>query len=69
MNLKNRPDSIFASGDIMVVSAIQSAQKRGIKVPEELAVIGFNNNLIPPIIDPNLSTITHPAEKTVQMST
>ncbi|MRX68552.1 transcriptional regulator, LacI family [Flavobacterium resistens] len=62
-DLKPIPDGIFASGDIIAVSAVQTAKKRGIKVPEDLAVIGFNNDPISEIIDPNLSTITHPAEK------
>ena len=63
LNLKNPPDGIFTPGDILGVSVIQCAKKRGVKVPEELAVIGFNNDPISTIIDPNLSTITHPAEK------
>lgn len=62
-DLEHRPDGIFASGDIIAVSAIQTAKKRGIKIPEELAIIGFNNDPISQIIDPNLSTITHPAAK------
>lgn len=62
-DLAVRPDGLFAPGDILGVSAIQTAKKRGIKVPEELKVIGFNNDLISQIIEPNLSTITHPAEK------
>jgi LacI family transcriptional regulator len=57
------PDGIFAAGDIIAVSAVQTAKKRGIKVPEDVAVIGFNNDPISQIIDPPLSTITHPAEK------
>lgn len=57
------PDGIFASGDILAVSAVQTAKKRGLKVPEDIAVIGFNNDPISQIIDPNISTITHPAEK------
>jgi LacI family transcriptional regulator len=67
-DLKNPPDGIFSSGDIIAVSAIQTAKKRKIKVPEELAVIGFNNDPISQIIDPNLSTITHPAAKMGKMS-
>ncbi len=62
-DLELMPDGIFASGDIIAVSAVQTAKKRGIKVPEEVAVIGFNNDPISQIIDPNISTITHPAEK------
>lgn len=57
------PDGVFASGDILAVSAVQTAKKRNLKVPEEVAVIGFNNDPISQIIDPNISTITHPAEK------
>ena len=57
------PDGVFASGDIIAVSAVQTAKKRGFKVPEDIAVIGFNNDPISQIIDPNISTITHPAEK------
>ena len=37
------PDGIFAAGDIIAVSAVQTAKKRGIKVPEDIAVIGFSN--------------------------
>lgn len=57
------PDGLFAPGDIIAVSAIQTAKKRGILVPDQLAVIGFNNDPISEIIDPNLTTISHPAEK------
>ena len=68
LDLKNPPDGIFAPGDILAVSAIQCAKKRSVRVPEDLAVIGFNNDPISNIIDPNLSTITHPAEKMGQAS-
>ena len=68
LKLKKLPDGIFAPGDILGVSAIQTAKKFGIKVPDELAVIGFNNDPISYIIDPGLSTITHPASKMGQTS-
>lgn len=57
------PDGLFAPGDILAVSAIQTAKKRGILVPSQIAIIGFNNDPISEIIDPNLTTISHPAEK------
>lgn len=63
LNLNPVPDGLFASGDIIAVSAIQTAKKKGLKIPRDLAIIGFNNDPISEIIDPNLSTITHPAEK------
>ena len=57
------PDGLFAPGDILGASAVQTAKKRGVKVPDEIAIIGFNNDPISEIIDPSLSTITHPAER------
>ncbi len=61
--LKMPPDGLFAPGDLLAVSAVQTAKKKGIKVPHDFAVIGFNNDPISEIIEPNISTITHPAEK------
>ncbi|CAD0001072.1 MULTISPECIES: LacI family DNA-binding transcriptional regulator [Flavobacterium] len=61
-DLKLVPDGLFAPGDILAVSAVQTAKKRGVKVPKEFAVIGFNNDPISEIIEPNISTVTHPAE-------
>lgn len=55
------PDGIFCANDTAAVSAIQYAKKKGIKIPEELAIIGFNNDPICEIIDPPLSSVDHPA--------
>jgi DNA-binding LacI/PurR family transcriptional regulator len=61
LDLPYPPDSIFSSNDTSAVSAIQVAKQRGLKIPRDLAVIGFNNDSISLIIDPPLSTISHPA--------
>lgn len=60
---KNPPDGIFAANDTTAISAIQCAKKLGIKVPEELAVVGFNNDPICTIVDPELTSIDHPAKQ------
>lgn len=61
LDLPVPPDAIFSANDTAAVSAIQVAKKRGVKIPSELAVIGFNNDPLSLIIDPPLSTIGHPA--------
>jgi LacI family transcriptional regulator len=61
MSLDNPPDGIFSANDTSAVSAIKFAKHAGIDVPKDLAVIGFNNDPISIIIDPALSTVTHPA--------
>ncbi len=67
-NLTSPPDGIFSANDTAAVSAIQCAKKRGLKIPEDVAIIGFNDDPIASIIDPGLSTITHPAVEMGQTS-
>ncbi|WP_435139369.1 LacI family DNA-binding transcriptional regulator [Formosa sp. A9] len=57
------PDGLFSANDTAAVGAIMSAKKLGIAIPEELCVIGFNDDPIASIVDPPLSTIKHPARK------
>jgi len=55
------PDGIFSANDTAAVSAIQYAKSVGVNVPNDLAVIGFNNDPLCLIIDPPLSSVSHPA--------
>ena len=52
-----KPDGIFCSNDYTAVSAIQVFQKSGVKIPEQIAIVGFSNYPISKIIEPNLTTI------------
>ena len=63
LNLPNPPDGIFVANDTAAVSAIQYAKSVGIKIPEELAIIGFNNDPVCQIIEPLLSSVSHPAKE------
>ncbi|SHM13846.1 LacI family DNA-binding transcriptional regulator [Flavobacterium saccharophilum] len=62
-DLPNRPDGIFVVNDTAAVGVIQIAKKRGLKIPHDIAIIGFNDDPIASIIDPGLTTISHPAVK------
>ncbi len=55
------PDGIFSANDTAAVSAIQYAKSVGVRIPEDLAIIGFNNDPLCLIVDPALSSISHPA--------
>ncbi|MBW8200463.1 LacI family DNA-binding transcriptional regulator [Flagellimonas abyssi] len=63
LKMSNPPDGIFSANDTAAVSAIMCAKKMGVNVPEQLAVIGFNDDPIASIVQPSLSTISHPASK------
>jgi len=61
LKMKNPPDGIFTANDTSAVAAICELQKAGIKVPDDIAVAGFNNEPISQVIKPNLTTIDYPA--------
>lgn len=53
-------DAIMASADPLAVGAMQYMKQAGVKIPEEVSVIGFDNNGICEIIEPALTTIAQP---------
>ena len=53
----NIPDAIFAVNDITAVSTINELNKYGIRVPEQVAVVGFTNGLLSELSSPKLTTI------------
>jgi len=57
---KPYPDGIFAINDKSAVIAIKYLNKKGIDIPREVAVIGFNNDPISEIVEPSLSTVMLP---------
>lgn len=59
--LAEKPDGIFAANDTTAVSAIQLAKSILWQVPQDLAIIGFNDDPVASIIEPALSTVSHPA--------
>lgn len=60
--LKKNPDidGIFAGNDLMAIGAIKVLLSMGIRVPEEVAVVGFDDISISKIIEPELSTVSQP---------
>ncbi|OUS21195.1 LacI family transcriptional regulator [Nonlabens dokdonensis] len=56
-------DGIFINTDLVAVGAISEFNKAGIKIPEEIAIVGFSNWFMSSIISPTLSTIDQPGVK------
>lgn len=63
LSLKNRPDAIFAITDSAAIGVIKALNKFKVKIPQEIAVVGFSNNISSTIINPSLSTVDQPGEK------
>ncbi|MDX2301461.1 MAG: LacI family DNA-binding transcriptional regulator [Microscillaceae bacterium] len=55
-----RPDAIFAINDRAAIGAMRFLKEKKILIPQEISVIGFNNNPMGEIIEPALSTVAQP---------
>lgn len=62
------PDAIFCSNDSSAVACIRELKKAGIKIPEQIAVAGFNNEPISTVVEPNLTTIHYPGHEMGEVS-
>ncbi|QQE79782.1 LacI family DNA-binding transcriptional regulator [Alicyclobacillus sp. SO9] len=54
------PEAVFAANDEMAVGLLKAFQDKGIAVPEDVAVVGFDNIRISEYVRPALSTIKQP---------
>lgn len=62
LQLADPPDAIFAVEDYAALGVITELKERSIKVPEEMGVIGFCNDLVGAYMSPSLSTIDQQTE-------
>ena len=59
----DRPTAIFAVSDELARGAIEAARERGLSVPEDLSVVGFDDTEIARIASPPLTTIRQPLQE------
>ncbi len=60
LNLPDRPTAIFASNDEMAAAVCTVAHKMGLRIPEDLAVVGFDDAPISSAVWPPLTTVRQP---------
>jgi LacI family transcriptional regulator len=54
------PDAVFVANDNCAVGCMVALKQAGIKIPEDIAFVGFNNDPVSTVIEPNLTTINYP---------
>lgn len=50
-------DGLFAVNDLTAIGAMQTFQKRGVKIPEEIAIVGFSDGRLSGITSPTLTSV------------
>jgi LacI family transcriptional regulator len=54
------PDGILTFSDQIAISVMLAAKERGLSIPEELSLIGFNNEPVDELLEPSLTSIDQP---------
>lgn len=68
LRLPEPPTAVFVSGDQMAIGAIQAIKEYGLRVPEDISVIGFDDIEIAKYMEPALTTVAQDKEKIGQQA-
>ena len=60
LTLTHRPDCVFASSDIIAFGALIECQNKGISIPDDIALAGFDDAVIGSMTKPGLTTVRVP---------
>jgi LacI family transcriptional regulator len=59
--LDDPPDAVFCANDLMAIGALDVAREQGLRVPDDLAVVGFDDVDAATIVTPALTTVRNPS--------
>lgn len=54
------PDAIFGINDTIAFAAMKEIKKQGLKIPDDVSLIGFTDEFHSTVVDPTLTSVTHP---------
>jgi len=60
MSQRDRPEAIFAANDMMALGAYEAATHSGLRIPEDVAVVGFDDIFLSRLLNPRLTTVHAP---------
>ncbi|MCZ8511362.1 LacI family DNA-binding transcriptional regulator [Paenibacillus filicis] len=63
LKLEDGPTAVFCSNDDMAVGAIKAITNHGLRVPEDISVVGFDDDLFSGFMTPALTTVRRPIEE------
>lgn len=59
IKMKPLPEGVFVANDNCAVGCMLALRQAGIRIPEDIAFVGFNNDPVSKVIEPNLTTINY----------
>ncbi|HMI79767.1 MAG TPA: LacI family DNA-binding transcriptional regulator [Ferruginibacter sp.] len=61
LSMKKRPDAIFTISDRMAIGAMLAIKEKGLKMPDDIGLVGFNNEPVTSLVSPGISSVEQPA--------
>ncbi|MGL4725305.1 MAG: LacI family DNA-binding transcriptional regulator [Scandinavium sp.] len=58
-----RPDAVFAVSDSLAAGAMRAIEQAGLRVPEDIAVVGFDGTELAEMVSPQLTTVQQPSRE------
>jgi DNA-binding LacI/PurR family transcriptional regulator len=60
LNLEKKPDAIFGINDTIAFAAMKEIKRHGLKIPDDIALVGFTDEFHSTVVEPALTSVTHP---------
>jgi DNA-binding LacI/PurR family transcriptional regulator len=61
--MKDRPSAIFLQCDLLAMGAFSAVRQAGLKIPDDISLVGFDDISFAPYLESPLTTVAHPKEK------
>ncbi len=61
LSMKKRPDAIFTISDRMAIGAMLAIKKKGLNMPKDIGLVGFNNEPVTSLVTPEISSVSQPS--------
>jgi LacI family transcriptional regulator len=61
LSMKKKPDAIFTISDRMAIGAMLAIKKKGLQMPTDIGLVGFNNEPVTGLVTPAISSVEMPS--------
>jgi len=68
LEAKQKPTAIFAQSDLLALGAISALRERGLRVPDDVSIIGFDDIPVARVFDPPLTTLRQPMREVGELA-
>ena len=68
LELKPRVDAVFSLADVTALGLIDGLKRQNVSIPDDIAIVGFNDSTMSTLIEPSLSAVSQPAYEMGQIA-